>query len=546
MPHPRPAAADSAGALCHLAGSTAALIASAVLLSSCATTGRGRPPATTAAAAAPMHSVIPAPASIELPPGTPFSVSAATTIVVRAGGEDVRRIAGVLGKLLEPAAGTTIAVTGGSGAPVTGTISLGTDAPDASLGEEGYELTVGADGVRLAARTAAGLFYGVQTLRQLLPPWIEYRAVRPRPLAIPAARIVDRPRFAWRGAMLDVARHFFTVEDVERYVDLLALYKINRLHLHLSDDQGWRIEIRSWPNLALHGGRTEVGGGPGGFYTQEQYAELVRYAAERFITIVPEIDLPGHTNAALAAYAELNCDGKAREPYTGIEVGFSALCVEKDVTYRFITDVVREIAALTPGPYFHIGGDEVKTLSPDHYRQFIERVQGIVEAQGKRVIGWDEIAQVRRLPTTLVQHWRPDFSHGSERMPLILSPAHKVYLDMRYDTETVLGQDWAGRIEVRDAYDWNPVELAGVPESSIVGVEAPIWSETLETMADVEFMAFPRLPAVAEVGWSPQGQRRWEDFRERLAAQAPRWSALGVNAYRSPQVPWRASGARGQ
>jgi len=213
------------------------------------------------------------------------------------------------------------------------------------------------------ARTPAGLFYGVQTLRQLLPAAVEYSAAFPRPMRLPAARVVDAPRFAWRGAMLDVARHFIEAAEVKRFVDLMALYKLNRLHLHLSDDQGWRLEIRSRPNLTRHGGSTEVGGGPGGFYTQEQYADLVRYAQERFVTIVPEIDMPGHTNAALASYPELNCNGVAPALYTGTEVGFSALCVESEATYRWIDDVVREIAALTPGAYFHIGGEEGERLT---------------------------------------------------------------------------------------------------------------------------------------------------------------------------------------
>jgi hexosaminidase len=338
--------------------------------------------------------------------------------------------------------------------------------------------------------------------------------------------------------MLDVARHFFTVAQVQRYLDQLALYKINVLHLHLSDDQGWRIEIKSWPNLTAHGGKTAVGGGPGGFYTQEDYREIVRYAGERFVTIVPEIDVPTHINAALASYPELNCDGKAPDLYTGIEVGFSSLCVDKDITYKFLTDVFRELAGVTPGEYLHVGGDEVKKLTPDQYRTFIERVLGIVVAQGKRPIGWDEIAQARRPEGTLVQHWRPDFKHGAQDMQLILSPAHKVYLDMKYDASTPIGLEWAARIEVRDAYDWDPVSLAGVSESAIVGVETPIWSETLQTMDDVEYMAFPRLAAVAEVAWSPSSGREWDDFRARIAAHGPRWSALGVNFYRSPQVEW--------
>ena len=236
--------------------------------------------------------------------------------------------------------------------------------------------------------------------------------------------------------MLDVARHFFGVDDVKRYMDLMALYKLNRLHLHLSDDQGWRIEIKSWPNLAIEGGKSEVGGGPGGYYTQQDYTALVDYGRERHITIVPEIDMPGHTNAALASYPDLNCDGIARQRYTGIEVGFSSLCVDKDITYKFIDDVVREIAALTPGAYFHIGGDEVKTLTAAQYVAFVERVQAIVQAHGKETIGWDEIAPAHLLPTTIVQHWRPDGAPSqavAKGARVVMSVANRAYLDMQYD-----------------------------------------------------------------------------------------------------------------
>jgi hexosaminidase len=323
----------------------------------------------------------------------------------------------------------------------------------------------------------------------------------------------------------------------------MALHKLNRLHLHLADDQGWRIEIKSWPNLAAHGGSTEVGGGSGGFYTQEQYAALVRYAADRFVTIVPEIDMPGHTNAALASYAELNCDGAARSLYTGIDVGFSALCVEKEITYRFIHDVVGEIAALTPGPYFHIGGDEVKTLKPEQYTAFVERVQGIVQSHGKRMIGWDEIAPAKLLPASIVQHWRPKTTPEealAKGATVIMSVADRAYLDMKYDAGTPIGLTWAGLIDVRTSYDWDPAAAAaGAPDGSLLGVEAPLWSETLANIRDVEFMAFPRLAALAEVGWTRQQDREWNDFRHRLGAQGPRWVALGLNFYRAPDIPWR-------
>ena len=300
-----------------------------------------------------------------------------------------------------------------------------------TTGVEGYELTISPRRVTLAASTPAGLFYATQTVRQLLPYWSEYEAVafpQPQAATLPSLRIRDSPRFEWRGAMLDVARHFFSVDDVKRFIDLEALHKMNRLHLHLADDQGWRIEIRKWPDLTAKGSVTEVGGTPGGFYTQAQFAEIVSYAAERFVTVVPEIDMPGHTNAALASYAALNCSGQAPPAFTGIDVGFSVLCVDKEITYRFLDDVVREIAGLTPGRYFHMGGDEVRKLTANQYRAFVERVQTIVQAHGKEMIGWDETAAAALAPTSIVQHWRPNAPAAAlARAPrLILSPGNRV------------------------------------------------------------------------------------------------------------------------
>jgi hexosaminidase len=411
---------------------------------------------------------------------------------------------------------------------------------DATLGDEGYRLDVSPALVTITANRAAGLFYGMQTMRQLMPVSVEHPAARNRTLRIPAGVVIDAPRFPWRGSMLDVARHFLPIEEVRRHVDRMALYKLNRLHLHLSDDQGWRIEIKSWPNLALIGGRTQVGGGAGGAYTQAQFAELARYAADRFVTVVPEIDMPGHSGAALASYPGLNCDGVAPPLYTGIDVGFTTLCVKSDSTYRFISDVVREIAALTPSPWFHIGADEVEKLSHDEYRGFIERVQGIVRAHGRQMIGWGEIAVAALEPGTVVQHWKTDSSavHAARGGTVILSPNTRTYLDMKYDSSTILGLHWAGLIEVRDAYDWDPGTLVeGVSGRSVLGVEAPLWAETLAKPEDWEFMAFPRLVAIAEVGWSAP-PRDFESFRQRLGAHGPRLTALGVNFYRSPAVPW--------
>ncbi len=492
-----------------------------------------------------MHSLIPLPASVEWAPTGSFVVTPETRILVEPGHAEARRIGQWLANLIGNTVETTPAVADAGTSVPAGSIVLTTQEADASLGDEGYALTVTPERVTIRAQAPAGLFYGVQTLRQLMPPAVEYTAAFARPLPIPAGQIVDRPRFAWRGAMLDVSRHFLSAADVKRYIDRMALYKLNRLHLHLSDDQGWRIEIPSWPDLTAIGGSTAVGGGPGGYYAQETFADLVRYAQERFITIVPEIDLPGHTNAALASYPALNCDDVAPPLYTGTEVGFSSLCVEKDLTYQFVDDVVREIAAVSPGPYFHIGGDEVETLTHEQYARFIERVQEIVAAHGKRVVGWDDIAEADLLPATIVQHWRPSGAQEAiaeavaRGAVVVLSPANKAYLDMKYDTSTVLGLNWAAYISVQDSYDWEPAALIdGVPEDAILGVEAPLWAETLGTLDDFEYMAFPRLAGIAEIGWSPASARDWNTYRLRLGAQVPRWAALGINFYRAPGVPW--------
>lgn len=486
------------------------------------------------------HELVPAPRSVSLSATDSFVVLPQTVVMISSEADSVGLVARHLAQLLgRGLGGDPLRIQTGDG-EARNAIEL--RIAQGNIPAEGYELSIAPGGVTISGGSAAGLFYGLQTLRQMLPPSLENASAAGR-MAVPAGRVADSPRFEWRGAMLDVSRHFLPARDVKRYIDLMALHKLNRLHLHLSDDQGWRIEIKSWPNLTARGGSTQVGGGPGGFYTQAEYADLVQYAHERFITVVPEIDMPGHTNAALASYAVLNCNDVAPPLYTGTRVGFSALCVQRDTTYKFVDDVVREIAALTPGPYFHIGGDEVERLTAPQYRAFIERVEKIVHSHGKRMIGWGEIAPANISPTTLVQHWKPNanpraaVARGSK---VIMSPANRIYLDMKYDSTTRLGLTWAGVREIWEAYDWDPgTFLTGVPEESVLGVEGPLWSETVVTIRDFEYLAFPRLAAVAEIGWTAQAQRSWDDFRVRLGAQAPRWRALGINFHRSPRVPWK-------
>lgn len=421
----------------------------------------------------------------------------------------------------------------------------------ADLGTEGYQLDVTNDHVTITADQPAGLFYGVQTLRQLLPAAADAPRRQHGPWTVPGGHIVDKPRFAYRGAMLDVSRHFFGVSVIEHYIDEISRYKINYLHLHLSDDQGWRIAINGWPNLTTHGGSTEVGGGPGGYYTQAQYEQLVAFARAHYVTIVPEIDGPGHTNAALSSYAQLNCDDVAPPLYTGTDVGFSSLCVGKDLTYTFEQDVLGQLAALTPGPYVHVGGDEAQSTTATDYATFEGRVLPIVANDHKIAIGWHDIFQVDPSTSVVGEYWGttttdPGTAAAAARgNKIIMAPATHAYMDMKYTPSTVLGQNWAAYIEVRDAYDWNPgAYLTGVGESSVLGVEAPLWSETLVTTANIEYMAFPRVPAIAELGWSPEATHDWNSFRVRLGAQGPRWTAEGINFYASPQIPW-ARGTKG-
>jgi hexosaminidase len=262
---------------------------------------------------------------------------------------------------------------------------------------------------------------------------------------------------------------------------------------------------------------------------------------------VPEIDLPGHTNAALSSYAELNCNNTAPPLYTGTGVGFSSLCTTKERTYAFVNDVLGELATLSPGPYLHIGGDEADATPAAKYATFINRVQPLVTAQRKTVVGWHQIgaAAVQHSADRVVQYWGLRNSDAlvntavSRGARVIMSPANRAYLDMKYTRATRLGLSWAGFVEVQAAYGWDPgTHLRGVPASAVLGVEAPLWTETIVTEDDIEFMAFPRLPAIAELGWSPWSTHNWDAFRIRLGAHGPRWTHLGINFYRSPQVPW--------
>ncbi|MDA8595408.1 beta-N-acetylhexosaminidase [Flavobacteriaceae bacterium] len=413
---------------------------------------------------------------------------------------------------------------------------------DSNLSEQegAYKLEITERNISITGVNQAAVYNGLETLKQLFPKEIVLQESQDREAwFIPSGIIQDAPRYQYRGAMLDVSRHFFSVEDVKSYIDYLAMYKMNVLHMHLADDQGWRIEIKSWPDLTTKGSVSEVGGGVGGFYTQEEFKELVDYAAGKYIEIIPEIDMPGHINAALHAYPILNPDDEELPYYTGMEVGFSTLNYEDPDTWRFVNDVIRELAEISPSKYIHIGGDETHATSEEDYQKFIPRIVEIVEANDKYAMGWDDVAKAELSQNTVAQLWKPDtkdIMKGLDQgVEIVMSPAKRAYLDMKYDQSTRIGLTWAATIEVDQGYNWDPSSfLEGVNESQIRGMEAALWTETVENMDDLQYLVFPRLTGYGEVSWSRQEDRDWEAYKVRLKKHLKRLDLMNINYYHSP------------
>ncbi len=486
--------------------------------------------------------VVPAPVRGERRRGQPFRVSAGTRVVV---GDDPAAVgtAVLLASRLGYDLGEPIPVTRedkGSGVVELRIVTDPGLLPVPSglareLAVEAYRLEVDAARVVVTALDARGLLRGLATLEQLARPG-------EGGVVVPAALVVDHPRFAWRGLCVDLARHWFGPETLRLLTGLLYSLKLNTLHLHLTDDQGWRIDSPSHPALAEVSGRTAVGGDPGGFLSVADYGALVTFAGARGITVVPEIDLPGHVNAALHACADLTPGGEGRPAYTGVGVGFSRLHVELPATLPFVTDVLRDVAEVTPGPYLHIGGDEALTMHAAEYDHLVRHAAAVVARAGKTVVGWQEAVRAALPPGSLVQYWDERDSDAAmvaavdAGARLVLSPASRMYLDMRYDPATPMGSDWAGYIDLRRAYEWDPAALLPVPEEAVAGVEAAIWTENVRTHRDLFGLLLPRLAAAAEVAWSPRARIDFPGFTHRVRRLTPRWEAQGLPWHR-PALP---------
>lgn len=483
--------------------------------------------------------IIPKPLSYEAKEGG-FQIGSNTVIYVKGNNsnetEELYKIAEFFKEKIKPATGLDIKIVRGE--PTNkGAIYLTTIGGNKDLGNEGYDIISTNESIEVKAYKPEGVSRAVQTLRQMLPADIEKNTkVENINWIIPAANISDKPEYDYRGLMIDVARHFFTVDEIKRQIDLAAQYKINKVHLHLSDDQGWRLEIKKYPELTNIGGKTEVGGGKGGYYTQEEFKDLVNYAKDRYVEIIPEFDMPGHINAALASYGFLNPDGKPKALYTGTKVGFSTLMTNDEKTYQFIDDLIKEVSAISPSKYIHIGGDEADNTNKADYDYFVGRVSKIAQKYGKTPIGWDPIDTSSNIDsTTVLQNWKDSNEEARKKnMKMVISIAKKAYLDFQYDENTPYGLNWGGYNSIENAYNWDPTDFA--PKELVLGIEAPLWTETITDTKAMDYMIYPRLIGYSEIGWSPKASRSFREFKERLKAQGTRLENQGVNYYKDKSI----------
>jgi hexosaminidase len=517
-------------------------------------------PALYAKRGAPALAVIPKPTRIEMRTGA-FKVGPKTQIYLETDSTDARWVGEYLSTLLSKPVGHALPVQVAKHAGQRRDAIVLSLKASPALGPEGYEMSVSRDTIRLSAPKVAGLFYGVQTLRQMLPPGIESNSPAKEPLKVRCLRIEDNPRFAWRGLMLDCSRTFLSIDYLRHTVDLMALYKMNVLHLHLTDDQGWRLAIKKYPKLTTVGAHyAERFGGGGGFYTQQQMRELIAYAKKRNIIIVPEIEMPGHSHEVLAAYPELACPLPEQQtfevtPFWQRTFHFSTpLCVCNDKVFEMFRNILSEVIALFPSEFIHVGGDEVPkeawNESPlcqtrmkaeglknaeELQSYFMKRIDKAIEAKGRRMIGWDEILEGGLAPGATVMSWRGTkggLAAAELGHDVVMAPNPYTYFDFTYDTTPT-----------QKVYSYDPAEgFTAAMAKHILGVESCMWTHIAVTDKAIDYQIYPRLLALAEVGWSPQQNREWPDFDARLTHQFPRLQSLGVT-YHDPQAVGTKTGA---
>ena len=494
------------------------------------------------------YRVVPLPQEITEKSGSDFVLNAETQIVYPKDNAVMKRNAEFLAEYIKEKTNLVLTTTTEECSKAI-TLAIG----DVCENKEGYKLTVTADGITITGASEAGVFYGIQTLRKSLP------VVEGGKVVLPAVEINDYPRFSYRGTHLDVSRHFFNKEEIKSFIDMLALHNINRFHWHLTDDQGWRIEIKKYPKLTTIGAyrnETVIGRNSGVydgveygpfFYTQDDCREIVKYAAERHITVIPEIDLPGHMQAAIAAYPQFGCTGGPYEVWKMWGVSTHVLCAGNDATLSFIEDILSEVIEVFPSEYIHIGGDEcpkdqwkvcrkcqarIKKLglksddkhSAEMYLQsfVISHAEKFLNSKGRQIIGWDEILEGGLAPNATVHSWRGvagGIEAAKQGHNCIMSPNTHLYFDY-YQTKYVEDEPLCigGYVPVEKVYEYEPIDESLTPEEQkyIIGVQANLWTEYIPDFKRVEYMLLPRMAALCEVQWCNPENKDYEDFKKRL------------------------------
>ena len=507
--------------------------------------------------------VIPQPAKIQQQSGH-FSLTSDTQISVH---DKTAELGEQLQKMLSPATGYSLSISDQSKL-TNNAIQLNLDSSLKELGDEGYRLSITPKNVTIKAAQKAGIFYGMQTLRQLMPTEIfKQTPVEGIDWQIPCVNIEDTPRFKWRGLHLDVCRHFMPKEFVKKYIDLLAIHKMNIFHWHLTEDQGWRIEIKKYPKLTEIGAwRDETlvghhgqqphqfdGKRHGGFYTQEDVREIVEYARQRYITVVPEIEMPGHSLAALAAYPEYSCTGGPFKVRTKWGIEPDVYCAGNDQTIAFLQDVLTEVLALFPSEFIHIGGDECPKdrwkecpkcqarieavgLKDEHELQswFIHQMDTFLAERGRRLIGWDEILEGGLAPGATVMSWRGEdggIAAAKAGHDVVMAPTTYTYFDYYQADPNEEPLAIGGFLPLEKVYGYNPIpdELTAQQAKHVLGAQGQLWTEYMKEGDRVEYMAYPRACALAEVVWTPLEKKDYENFQSRLKTHMQRLENLGVN-----------------
>ncbi len=517
-------------------------------------------------------SIIPLPAKLEKK-NTNFTVNKETKIFAQQGNAEALHIAKMLAEKFKKAGGLQIPAEEYDGNSLPGNaIYFTTLSADDSLGSEGYQLSVTDNSVIVKAKEPAGLFYGMQTINQLLPAEIESNSeVENIAWQIPGVVITDQPRFKWRGMHLDVCRHFVSIDFIKKYIDNMAMHKLNTFHWHLTEDQGWRLEIKKYPKLTEIGAwRKETlighindtprkfdGKHYGGFYTQDQAKEIVQYAKERFITVVPEIEMPGHATAAIAAYPELGVTGKQIEVATHWGVFPDIFNVEES-TFSFLENVLTETMEIFPSEYIHIGGDEaikdqwkaspqiqkkIKDLGLKNEEElqsyFMTRIEKFVNSKGRKIIGWDEIIEGGLAPNATVMSWRGmegGVTAAKSGHDVIMAPVQYTYFWWNQGDSLNEPLSAGGYLPMEKVYGFEPIDSSLSPQEAkyVLGAHGSAWAEYMENEAKVEYMVFPRMSALAEVVWSPKEARNWKDFTARMPKQFKRYDGRKINYAKTP------------